>query len=328
MHILARIVLPAILASAVAPGVALGQGTPSQNPLEIEDIRLARIAEGIMTANAGLCDNRMPVTGIVLHSADQYADGTLDERFSQGPVAIGALRPGSPADTSGLKRDDAIVAINGHSTTTLAAGEDGHLREAVFDLLASQPSDFPLALTIRRAGTEMDFSIDPDPGCRSLVEVRVGEGPRAQSDGRVIQIRYDFAREIDDTQLAVVFAHELAHTVLQHRRRKEEAGIEVGLLGEFGRNQRANREAEVEADRLSVHLLANAGFDPHDAPRFWRSETGRRVSGGMFSSFIYPSAESRAALIEREIAMYLPQARGPTWPGHLLSLRNRRFSRD
>ena len=32
-----------------------------------------------------------------------------------------------------------------------------------------------------------------------------------------------------------------------------------------------------------------------------------------------------ARLVEQEIALYLPQRRGPSWPGHLLELREREF---
>ena len=162
-------------------------------------------------------------------------------------------------------------------------------------------------------------------GCRSLVEIRVGDGPRAQSDGRVIQIRYDFARTVSDEELAAIFAHELAHSVLEHRRRKVEAGIEIGMMGQLGRNQRANRQAEVEADRLSVHLLANAGFDPHIAPAFWRTGSGSRLGSAFLGSTIYPSNSARADLLDTEITMYLPLRRGPSWPGHLLTMRDRGF---
>jgi hypothetical protein len=163
------------------------------------------------------------------------------------------------------------------------------------------------------------------PGCRALVEIVTGEGLMGRSDGRVIQISYNLAAMLDDDGLAVTFAHELAHVVLEHRRRLETAGIDKGLLGEFGRNQQANRQVEVEADRLSAHLLANAGYDPAIAPAFWNSVTGRRAGGGLMRSFVYPSATARGDLIAREIALYLPLGRGPSWPGHLLALRDGAF---
>lgn len=289
-----------------------------------EDVRLAGIADTLLRANANLCNHTMPITGLILHSSDQYRDGAASGRFANGPVTISALTPQSPAARAGLLPDDAIVEIGGHRTDALYPPENGNMREAVFAQLASQSADRPVALRIGRRGEQFDVELNASVGCRSLVEILVGDGPRARSDGRVIQLQYGFAGELTDAQMAVVIAHELAHTVLEHRRRKEEAGIDNGLFAELGRNQRANRQAEVEADRLSAHLLANAGYDPAIVPAFWRSEVGASL-GGMMPSFVYPSQETRAQLVEQEIALYLPNGRGPTWPGHLLALRERGF---
>ncbi len=320
----AAIALAGIAVVAVNPAQA--QVDPQWAALQREDLRLASISDALLRANAHLCLNTMPVTGMILHSADQYRNGPAQARFANGMLAVSAILPGSPAAQAGVLPDDAILAIGGQSTNTLALAENGNLREAGFALLADQLADEPIILRISRNGAEQEISIVAPPGCRTLVEILVGDGPRARSDGRVIQLQYAFAGELDDAQLAIVLAHELAHTVLDHRRRKEEAGIDNGMFAELGRNQRANREAEVEADRLSAHLLANAGYDPAIVPDFWRSAMGQRVGGGVMPSFVYPSQEARAQLIEQEIALYLPQRRGPSWPGHLLELRERAFS--
>lgn len=319
--------LLATVLSLVASQPAFAQESAAWSALDREDLRLARIAERLMVANASLCNSLMPATGMILHSADQYRDGVADARFIDGPVALSGIVPHSPAARAGLQRDDAIVAIGEQSMSALVPPEDGNLREAAFSVLADQPIDTPVTLRIARNGVEQTLALTAPAGCRSLVEILVREGPRARSDGRVIQLQYDFAIQLDDDQMAVVLAHELAHTVLEHRRRKEEAGIDNGLFAEFGRNQQANRQAEVEADRLSAHLLANAGFDPTSIPAFWRSEIGRRLGGAM-PSFVYPSQEARAELVEREMEMFLPQRRGPSWPGHLLALRERGFAAD
>jgi len=319
--------LVAIVLSFGVNNRAFAQESAAWSALEREDVRLARIADRVMVANAALCNTLMPATGMILHSADQYRDGIADTRFAGGPVALSGIVPHSPAARAGLQRDDTLLAIGGREISTLTAPEDGNLREAAFAVLASQPVGAPVALSILRDGAPQTVIVDAPAGCRSLVEILVGDGPRARSDGRVIQLQYTFAAQLDDNQVAVVLAHELAHTVLEHRRRKEEAGIDNGLFAEFGRNQQANRQAEVEADRLSIHLLANADFDPAIVPQFWRSEIGRSLGGAM-PSFIYPSQEARAALVEREIEFYLPLGRGPSWPGHLLAMRERSFTAD
>ena len=102
-----------------------------------------------------------------------------------------------------------------------------------------------------------------------------------------------FFERFDDEAIAAVVAHELAHTVLRHRIRLEAAGVKWGLLAQFGRNARLFRRTEEEADRLSVHLLRNAGYDPRVAVRFWR-EHGGEIDGGLFRGATHPSAETRA----------------------------------
>lgn len=294
--------------------------------LQAQDLRLAAIAERIMAANAHLCTQTMPITGLTLHSADQYSEGYARSIFGDSTVALALVLPGSPGERAGLRTGDTLLGIGGHPVAELAAPAEGHLRESAFDLIASQPAGEPLTLLARRGDEAIATTITAPSGCRVLVEILLGSGLIGRSDGRVIQISYPLATMVDDDGLAVIFAHELAHVVLHHRTRLEAAGVAKGLLGELGRNQRLNRQVEVEADRMSAHLLANAGYDPGIAPAFWRSPAGRRAGGGLMRSTIYPSATARGDLIATELDQYLPLGAGPSWPGHLIALREGPFA--
>lgn len=289
--------------------------------LLVQDVRLATIAERLLAANRELCRQHMPLTGLVLHSRDQYRASVAGDAFANGRLTVGALVPGSAASAA-LSPGDAIAVIGGTRTEGLVAEGDAPLRDSAFALLAEQPGGAPLSLVVVHDGREQALMLDVPIGCRALVEIRSVSGLNARSDGRVIQINYGLATEATDDELAVIFAHEMGHLVLEHRRRLSSAGVEKGFFGEFGRNQQLNRQVEVEADRMSAHLLANAGYDPAIAPRFWRSSLGRRAGGGLLRSSTYPSAEARAQLIEREIAEYIGAGAEPTWPGHLLARRD------
>jgi len=312
----------AALALALA-APALGQ---SMDELAAQDMRLALIADRMMAANAGLCTQTMPITGLSLHSADQYDDAAARALFPSGLVAAALVLPGSPAEQAGLRKDDTVVAIAGRDIAALTPRGDGHLREAAFALLASQPPGEPLHITARRGAETITATLTAPPGCRSLVEVVASAGVMGRSDGRVIQISLTLAEMLDDDGLAVIFAHELAHVVLHHRTRLEAAGVRKGLLGEFGRNRRLNRQVEEEADLMSAHLLANAGFDPAIAPAFWRSVTGERAGGGLLRSRVYPSPAARADMIAAEIVAHLPSPMRQTWPEHLLARRDAPFA--
>lgn len=316
----------AIVFAAMA--IAQQAQAQSADPLAsllVQDSRLASVAERLLGANAHLCRATMPLTGLVLHSRDQYRDGSAEPAFANGRIAISTVVAGSPSAVAGIVPGDGLVAIAGHSTDDLRREGEAPLRDSAFDLLADQQPGEPLSIVISRAGNRQTLSLQVRPGCRALVEIRAESAPRARSDGRVIQINYGLAAAASDEQLAVIFAHELGHVVLEHRRRLSTAGVEKGFFGEFGRNQQLNRQVEIEADLVSVHLLANAGYDPAIAPAFWRTSLGGEVSGGILHSRTYPSADARARLLEREIRDYLGGGIAPTYPGHLLARRDEPF---
>ncbi|MEO6152370.1 MAG: M48 family metalloprotease [Croceibacterium sp.] len=315
---------------AVGLAVVAGSHTLSaqtSNPVDLlaaQDIRLAQVSDRLLAANDPLCRLHMPLAGFLVHTRDQYRTDT-GRAFINGPVAIAQVLPNSPA-FGVLKPGDGVVSIGGKGTDGIKAEGTAPQRDAVFEVLAAEPLGQPLTLTIRRDGTQQSVTIQPRTGCRALVEIRSVEGHNARSDGRVIQVDYGLAAAASESELAAVFAHEFAHLVLEHRRRLTAAGVSKGFFGEFGKNQRLNRQIEVEADRLSVHLLANAGYDPRVAPAFWRSPLGRQAGGLLLVSSTYPSPEARAQGLEREIADYLRAGTAPSWPGHLLARRDVPFN--
>ena len=308
----------------LASSTAAAQQPADLSTLQYQDLRLAELSEKMLHANRQLCTRLMPITGMVLHTSDQYS-GEPGEAFANGAVAVALVLPGSAAERASLAAGDSISAINGTSLASIPDPDEGPRRDAVFEVLAQQDPEQSLTLRIARGGSTFDVVLDAEPGCRALVEIVAERGTIARSDGRVIQLSYGLASRLSDQALAAVFAHEMAHLVLEHRRRLSEAGISKGFFAEFGRNRQGNRQAEVEADRLSVHLLANAGFDPQLGPEFWLSKEGRRVGGGLLRSAIYPSPKTRAEIMRREIADHLPPDAAPSLPEHLLAQRKVEF---
>lgn len=320
-----RLALLLATAAIALPAVAQAEADASQADLAAQDVRLAGMADRILGANVRLCRQTMPLTGLILHSADQYGPPPAGA-FANGPVEVAQVVAGSPADQAGIVGGMAILAIGDTPISSISPAPGYPLRDAVFEQIAAWPADRPQVLTVSSAEGEIAVPIETVPGCRALVEVLTDEDSTAQSDGRVIQLSYDLVARLDDAGLAVVFAHELAHLVLEHRRRLSEAGVADGLAREFGRNRRLTRLAEVEADLLSVHLLANAGIDPSIAPAFWRSDAGRVLGGGAFRSRVYPDQAERARQTEEEIARYLSGYAELSGASHLLVLRDLPFA--
>jgi hypothetical protein len=270
------------------------------------DARAAAVMYRLTSANPDKCPLKMPGTGIVLHTLEQYpASLQSDVRAVFGfetPLAIAVVVPDSPAEVAGLKAGDSILAINGTAIRAAQADEQGTSlrRDAIERELASLDPRAALSIDVMRSGETRRYSITPKVACRTRHEVRFGSKDLALSDGDTIQFSDAFVSKADDNALAVIAAHELAHTALEHNRKLEAQGVNTGLLRGFGRNARVIRAAEDEADRASIAILAAAGYDPAIAPAFWRG-AGRKLGSGILRSRTHGKPAERAQLLDQEI---------------------------
>jgi predicted Zn-dependent protease len=107
----------------------------------------------------------------------------------------------------------------------------------------------------------------------------------------------------DETGVAVVMGHEVAHAIANHARERMSQGLVAnGLLGglqaAMGQNPnltqtiflqavgfggqvgmlKFSRNQELEADELGLTFMALAGYDPREAPKFW--ERMEAAAGG------------------------------------------------
>lgn len=266
--------------------------------LRAADVRLASVASRLVISNVALCAKTMPATGAIVQALDQYPVALRPAASSElgfaAPVAIEAVVTGSAADRAGLRAGDGILAINdlelprnlNAKTATSAT------RDSVERAITALPPLAPIRFRLIRAGAEFGATVSPEAACRTRFEVVPGGGLTAHSDGETIQIGSGFVQRYNDAALAVAFAHELAHTILGHRASLAAAGDD---------NHRLARLAEREADRLSVHLLVNAGYNPAIAPQFWREHGGAIGFLGLGDSK-HDSPKARIALLEAEIA--------------------------
>ncbi len=134
----------------------------------------------------------------------------------------------------------------------------------------------------------------------------------------------------DETGIAVVMGHEVAHAIANHGRERmsQQMVAQVGVqsLGALmGQNPtlgnellmqavgagtglgmlKFSRQHESEADRMGLIFMAMAGYDPNEAPKFW--ERMSSLSGGQeppeFLS-THPSHETRV----RDLQSWIPEA--------------------
>ncbi|MFV0331870.1 MAG: M48 family metallopeptidase [Dysgonomonas sp.] len=133
----------------------------------------------------------------------------------------------------------------------------------------------------------------------------------------------------NETGLAVVLGHEVAHAVAKHANERmsqqmvtqygtaavgtalggASAGVQqaaaaaIGLGSQYGILLPYSRKQELEADELGLIFMAMAGYDPNQAASFWMRMSQQGSSTPEFMS-THPSDNTRIQQIQK----YLPEA--------------------
>jgi predicted Zn-dependent protease len=140
----------------------------------------------------------------------------------------------------------------------------------------------------------------------------------------------------DDTGLAVVMGHEVAHAIAHHggERMSQQMALQLGGLalseavsskpeqtrnlwmGAFGLGAQVgvmlpfSRSHESEADRLGLIFMAMAGYNPQEAPKFWErmSANGGAAPPEFLST--HPSDATRIRQLNEYMAEAQPYYKG------------------
>ncbi|NYT39243.1 M48 family metalloprotease [Sphingomonas sp. R-74633] len=295
-----------IALAALVASPAQADDTSLLEAVRSADMRVAGIGWRLATANVRLCDRIEAGVGLQLHTLDQFDAGTRESarahfRFAT-PVAVEGLLPDGPAERAGLHADDSLVRLG---TVDIAAlpGKPGSTDKLVAAQLAiaALPADAPIEVEAIRAGSPIRVTLVPVPACKSRFELELDGGFGASADGTMVQIGSGFLDDYSDDQLAAVIAHEFSHNILHHRDRLEARGVDYGLLAGFGANVQYFRQTEVQADLLSIYLLANADYPIRATVAFWK-HFGPSKAGGILRSRSHPAWRDRVATLEAEAA--------------------------
>ena len=205
---------------------------------------------------------------------------------------------------------DGLLAINGQPVDAIAPTGLALQHEkkayrriaAVNRFLADTLKSGEARLQIMRTGGPQIIAVKPAPTCPSKFQIEVSENRNASATGELISVSSELAAFFEsDDEFAAVVAHELAHNLLRHRDRLNAQKVNRGFFGQFGKSAGRIKEAEIEADRLSVWLMVNADYDPRAAIRFW-TRYGKRYGKGIFSASTHYRWKKRVKLFEEEIA--------------------------
>lgn len=314
-HLFGTILAPLLVAAAPTPALGLEASPPAapsaeeQSLLAIRQLdgRVATIGHRLAVAAADLCNERQWLPGLTIHHLSQYGGAYREAAarafgLERGPAVL-ALAAEGPAQTGGLQLDDVIAAVDGAPLPEAPPDAERTFDqvESMTEALERAFADGEAVFTILRDGAPIQLAVRGEQGCASRFQLIPSRELNARADGRYVQLTTAIAEYVhDEDELAWVLAHEFAHNVLRHRARLDEAGIQRGILRHFGRNARLIRDTEIEADRLSIHLLDRAGYDPRGAVRFWW-RFGRHAVN-FLGSPTHPNWRRRVATFEEEIA--------------------------
>jgi hypothetical protein len=274
--------------------------------LQALDTRVQSVGWRLARANAPYCRQVAPGIGLALFDAAGFSDPAAVRAALglPGDISVEAIADGSPAERAGLRARLPLGMVAG---------------EKVSDLPAVPPSDYArlvglhdrvdAALLATGHATFNDaaghsFVITGEPACTTRFELTTN-GSKAAADGSRVVIGHKLVAAFPpdplrgDELLAAALAHELAHNLLGHRARLDASGRSWGKV----------RATEREADRLSVWLLANAGYDPQGAVRFFE-RWGPKFDLGIFATPDHDGWKTRVGTLSAEIvAMQAAQAR-------------------
>jgi beta-barrel assembly-enhancing protease len=294
-----RLVL--ILAFAAAPALAApsAEEIAGYRALTALDARVATVGYQLAAANSRFCKDKVRNPGWVLHGIGQYPDVKIARAafgFSRWPVNIAAIVPGGPAERLGLSVGDSMMSLNGTKWDQRMHAVPFADRDGIEDLrltfarLWAEKGSVEMVFESRREAKTLQFA--PLPVCASDFWVDTRSKLDAGADGDRVRVTSALVEYVaDDDELAAVIAHEFSHNLLGHRARL--AAIKKGKT-------KATRKTEEEADRLSVWLMVNAGYDPKAALRFWE-RYGRQYGLGIFTEQTHHQWKTRVAMMQAEI---------------------------
>lgn len=279
--------------------------------------RLYRVAAPLMIGNTELCrSHARSLLGFRAKNRYSFAPGLADAAQAvlgvNERLRVTDVLPGSGAAKAGLMDGDILVSAEGKPFPTGPHAE----RDAATLLGPLMTDTGALRLTVLRGEQEVALQIPPTEACAFNVEVGNTDLVNAYGDGfRILLTRGMIAAVRDDQELAYVVAREMAHNMLGHPLRMNQQATAGGIIDNLARPRPdlstmsglsglrpMPPSFDVAADRLSVYLLARAGYKLDGLVPFWRRmATTYPTSIPNAYSALHPATERRIATLEQAV---------------------------
>ncbi len=289
-----------------------------QNQIRAEQaaasFRVNTIHRRLMRANLEFCDKTKSSIGALVANRSTFApkfwssDPEYDPKwtnlyFTDESMRVLEVLPDSPAARAGLWAEDVITHVNGVAVGTGAAGNSKFSRNM-------QGTDGK-SLRFFRNGIERTIFVQPEVICDMPIVILNSDEINAYTDGDAIYLYAGMERIVrDDSQLAFILGHEMAHITLSHIDSTVVNSLIGGLigaaidpsLGEVGTEVGAlafSQEFETEADYVGVYLAARGGYDVSTVAEFWRTMATINPSAIHVPSLTHPTTAMRYNVIKK-----------------------------
>ncbi|MBX9729337.1 MAG: M48 family metalloprotease [Sphingopyxis sp.] len=300
-------------AQTSARETAASRAQASLTALRKHEERMIAIGDRILRAAgaAGWCDASQSL-GWTLGELGQYPKElrqhvrTVWDLPDGAILFVSAVAPDGAAARAGIRAGMGISLIDGmQPMRNLLQEPSRHALANSERLIDEALARGPLSIeAIDSAGVRSTIALTGELACPSRFELSAEDEEQAYADGSLVQVTAGMGRYTDgqDDELAGVIAHEIAHNMLRHIPRTQEAGTPRDYRRHLGRYSRISRKMEEEADRLGVWLLAVAGYDPEAPVRFWQRFGPNNDSAHPFGR-LHDPWRVRVASIQDELAI-------------------------
>lgn len=288
----------ALVLATVATAAPNPEDVNAYQALVQQDVRIATIGYRLAAANAPFCKKLERNPGWVLQDERQYPDlETARAALSfREPISVVGLVAGGPADKEGISTGDGLLALNGlrwnWSTSNPKKKSAQRIEDVQAELRLAFAANDKVEMTFDTAIGPKNVALSPAPICASRFWVDTKSKLDAGADGYNVRITEALVRFAEnDDELAAAVAHELAHNLLEHRERLKRMKMSPANV----------RATEIEADQLSVWLMANAGYNPAAALRFIE-RFGRATDPALLSDGTHLRWRGRVEVMQAELS--------------------------
>ena len=285
------------------------QGDIVVSSMALASRHLHDIAWKILYKNSKLCgENTITAFGIMVGERNDLPsnlktsysilfEDNFNKKFNNFPIVV-SVAQSSPAEKRGIKEKDIIISVDGNET-----------RDRIRNLLSKASSKGSLTLKVLRGNEELEMEVSGTRICGYSVQPLISPFPTAYADGSKIFVTLaalDFIK--DDSELAFLIGHELAHNILHFQGEKvgEENFLpisvedkpEIRRIGDIFIWE--SQSKETEADLKGIEYSYRAGYDPHSAANYFRrlsTYMPELIEGSVFN--IHPGNAKRAYNLDK-----------------------------